>query len=500
MKKKKTVIILCTFLILLIGVYAVIMINNKKQNEKEPAEIEQQETKVLVNLNKEDIVRLSYTKQDSIMEFEKQEDIWVYQLEPELPVRQNYITNMIGIFTNLTSDKTVEETTQNLEEYGLEKPTYTITVTTEEQKETTLYVGIKNPMTSDYYIYIEGVAGIYMIPSTMVEYFDYSLYDMAEAEIFPTISSSAISELSLKWNEKEITLKTLEESSYDISNLMSWYITSPFEHEIVADAALIETQLQKIADIIYAKLAAFRPTQEQLQEMGLTNPIGRISFHYTEQVEAEKELTSQEATNNSETVTETEVITVPKTYTMLIGNSNGGEYYYAMEEGSDRVNFISASTIDAIMSYTANDYIYKYFALVNIETVEEVLLQEEDMIYRLGNIPKNSSQENETIEESSVLEEEQEEKESEIRSFYQSIIGISAEKVIDMPQEAINWLPFKVIFKRNAGKEDIILEFSVYNTNFYLASVNGEARYLVNKRDFENYKSTILEGFQKFSE
>lgn len=476
MKKKKTIFILGIFLILLIGVYGIIIMNNKKQKEKaeETTQTETQETKTLLNLNQEDIVKLSYVKENNTMEFEKKEDTWIYTSNPEFPIRQNYLTNMISIFTNLAATRTIEETTKNLNEYGLEKPAYTIVITTSDQKQTTLYLGTKNPVTSDYYVYIDGVEGVYTIGSDRFSYFDYSLYEMTQADIFPTIDSSSIDELSLTWNGQEIKLETLEQSSYDSSDLISWYITSPFEHEIVADSSVIDTQLQKIENIMYAKLAAFQSssfTEEQLEEMGLINPKGKISFHYTD----------------SKTGTLEE-----KSYTMLIGNSDGSEYYYAMEEGSNKVNFISASTIDSIMTYTANDYIYKYFALVNIETVDEVLVQEGDMIFSLKDIPKTSSEENQN--------EEQEQRESEIRSLYRSIISINAEKVIDMGEEEIEWIDFQVTFKRNDEKEDIVLKFAVYDTNFYLTSVNGEARYLVNKRDFENYKSTILEGFQKFSE
>ena len=483
MKKKKTIFILGIFLVLLIGVYGIIIMNNKKQKEEETTQTETQETKTLLNLNKEDIVKLSYIKENNIMEFEKKEDTWIYTSNPELPLLQNYLTNMISIFTNLAATRTIEETTNNLNEYGLEKPAYTITVTTSDQKQTTLYLGIKNPITSDYYAYIDGVEGVYTIGSDRFSYFDYPLYEMAQADIFPTIDSSSIDELSLTWNGQEIKLETLEESSYDSSNLISWYLTSPFEHEIAADSSLIDTQLQKIENIMYAKLAAFQSspfTEEQLEEMGFTNPKGKISFHYIDSKTGTLE---------------------QKSYTMLIGNSDGGECYYAMEEGSNKVNFIGASTIDSIMSYTANDYIYKYFALVNIETVDEVLVQEEDMIFRLKDIPKTSSGENQSgEEESTTIEEEQEQRESEIRSLYRSIISINAEKVIDIEEEEKEWLDFQVTFKRNDEKEDIVLKFAVYDANFYLASVNGEARYLVNKRDFENYKSTILEGFQKFSE
>ena len=70
MKKKKTIFILGIFLVLLIGVYGIIIMNNKKQKEEETTQTETQETKTLLNLNKEDIVKLSYIKENNIMEFD----------------------------------------------------------------------------------------------------------------------------------------------------------------------------------------------------------------------------------------------------------------------------------------------------------------------------------------------------------------------------------------------------------------------------------------------
>ena len=86
MKKKKTIFILGIFLVLLIGVYGIIIMNNKKQKEEETTQTETQETKTLLNLNKEDIVKLSYIKENNIMEFEKKEDTWISTSNPELPL------------------------------------------------------------------------------------------------------------------------------------------------------------------------------------------------------------------------------------------------------------------------------------------------------------------------------------------------------------------------------------------------------------------------------
>ena len=52
MKKKKTIFILGIFLVLLIGVYGIIIMNNKKQKEEETTQTETQETKTLLNLYK----------------------------------------------------------------------------------------------------------------------------------------------------------------------------------------------------------------------------------------------------------------------------------------------------------------------------------------------------------------------------------------------------------------------------------------------------------------
>ena len=56
MKKKKTIFILGIFLVLLIGVYGIIIMNNKKQKEEETTQTETQETKTLLNFIKLKIV------------------------------------------------------------------------------------------------------------------------------------------------------------------------------------------------------------------------------------------------------------------------------------------------------------------------------------------------------------------------------------------------------------------------------------------------------------
>ena len=65
----------------------------------------------------------------------------------------------------------IEQNTENLSEYGLENPQYTITAKTADGKEAVLYVGMQNTITTEYYVYAKDVPGVYTVGTTSVNYF-----------------------------------------------------------------------------------------------------------------------------------------------------------------------------------------------------------------------------------------------------------------------------------------------------------------------------------------
>lgn len=418
-------------------------------------------------------MEISYKAKGNEMAFVKSGDIWVYKEQPSYPLKEYYVTNMVGVFTNLTSIRTVEKKTENLSEYGLDNPDYIITATDIYGNQINLYIGIQNSVTEDYYAYVDTKEGIYTIDPRNAGYFSYTLNDMADTGSFVTPEASSILKVDLKWEEEELSVETMEGSVYDPSEMMQWFVTHPFSHEYSADTEKVTALINTITDLYFSKLAVFEPTEVDFIAYGLKDSNKKISFRYQE----------EQTSDSGETlITEQETI-------LWIGNrAENEDAYYVMEEGGDRINTMSAKSIEEIFQYQPNDLIYKYFALVNISSTESVTVESDGIVYTLELGQQDAA---DTID-------------PKINEIYQSLIGISAEKVLNPLEntetEKREELSFSITFYRNSAPETVELRFTDYDNVYYLAYVNNEGMYLITKRAYEEYKSAILEGFLSLDE
>lgn len=472
-KNKKTLFFLILLLTVLIGAYAGITVYNKQEAEK-PSETETTEaSEQLLSLDKDSMERISVKREEEELVFVKKGDVWVYEKEEGLEIKQSGISNMQTVFSSLKAGSTISENREELKQYELENPVLTITAK-DKDRESTLYVGMKNTVTGDYYAYTSEKEGIYTISSTTVGYFDRSLYDMAVTESFPAVSEASFFSLETDWKGDHYRTEYLEESIYDASGMMTWYVTEPFEHEYVAHTTTLDKIFAGIAAMSFDELAAYKPEEALLAKLGFSEPQGRLAFTYSTEVD---NTTTEFVDINPDDL---------ETYVLIIGNlSEDGSSYYVMAEGSDQVVTAPASALNEILQYNSRDIVNKYFALINISTVERVeFMVEGDQTYEL--IPPQ--------------EEAEDEAAGELRNLYQEIISINAEKLVEPQAEPYKKLPIKIVFHRNTEPVEFTVEFAEYDTSYYLAIVNGEAIYLVNRRDYDKYAVDIPEGFNSLNE
>ena len=85
-----------------------------------------------------DLQEISYQYEGNDFAFAKNEDVWYYTKDKEFPVAQSYIDAMATSFGNLTAVRELKETDQ-LSDYGLENPKYTIHLKDSEGTETDVY-------------------------------------------------------------------------------------------------------------------------------------------------------------------------------------------------------------------------------------------------------------------------------------------------------------------------------------------------------------------------
>ena len=73
------------------------------------------------------------------------------------------------------------------EEYGLDHPTYTVTLTDEAGTVTTIKIG--NATGNDYYATVDDTEKVYTIPATSLDDIQTELDQIAQLDTYPSIGS-----------------------------------------------------------------------------------------------------------------------------------------------------------------------------------------------------------------------------------------------------------------------------------------------------------------------
>ncbi len=470
-KKTKTLVLLVVLLAVLAGAYAAVMAYNKKPSGEENQTTVQEDSATVLALEGT-VTEMTVESENGMLEFVLKDEVWSEKNNQGFTMKQTALNSMAGVFANLSATHTIEQATENLSEYGLDDPQYILTAKTAEGNQAVLYVGMQNTMTLEYYVYAENVPGVYTVGATSINYFARDLMDFAELPEFPEVEEGNFLSLEIRNGEDYMKTETLTESAYDMSGLLTWYVTEPFEHEYVAHTTTLDTIMTAISELSYNKAAAFDPDEAELAEMGLDKPQMELAFTYTQPEE-----------DTAETEADPEDI---KSYRLYIGNEKEESgYYYVREEGSALVLLMNKSSLDGIMSYNAKNVVNRYFALINIDSVDsiEVVLDDQS--------------EYELVPPASDADDTEAQK---LKDLYQSIISIHAEKVVDSQTGPFTMLPLSLTFHRNTEPSLFSVQFAEYDTSYYLAIVDGEGIYLVNKRDYNQYCEDVKAGFEGLSE
>lgn len=180
-KQKKQLIALCILLLICIVAWVGLTKWNKSQEQKKQEE--EEASKVMVtDITTEDINAFSYQYNNETLSFVKEDDTWYYEADKSVSLDQNTMETLVATAAQLTAEQKIKDY-EDLSEYGLETPSNTITLTTGDGT-TTLLIGNKNDMLSQYYVKTDQSDSIYLAASTV-----YTTYQKGIAELTVTEST-----------------------------------------------------------------------------------------------------------------------------------------------------------------------------------------------------------------------------------------------------------------------------------------------------------------------
>ena len=539
--KNKTVkmILAVAVLVVCCGAYAGVK-NYVSHQEQQESEEEEESSTTVFSASADDIESLDFMVDDTETTFEKNDDTWVKKDEKDFPVNQTTLDSAASSVASIESDRVLEDV-DDLAEYGLDSPSNTIKIVskvsdseedtedtsdsdsaesssdaessedidnTEESSEATtttiLYVGDENQSTSQYYVRKDDdKKTVYLVDSSCVEPFAKTLYDYAQEEDFPAISSTdTISKITVK-GEKSYELSKNEDTS-------SWSVSGDGDEE-KADSATVSSLVSSFGSMAYDSLVNYKCTDES--EYGLDDPYATITVDYQEEKETEEDSDtdgeetsdssdsdeSEDASSDDETVEsaedtdaeeEAEPEMVDAQLVIKVGNVADDGNRYVMVNDSNEVYTMSEDTLSALTDKSEEDFwdmTVSYVSVNNLATLKMNYQGEDHKV----NVSRETSEDEDGNETETVTYklDGTEIDSTTFTTFYNKLINMAAQKRLTDKFEPEGDPELTAAMTEEDG-DSLEVKYYSYDTNYYAAVVD-EKVYLVNKMNVKELFTAV---------
>ena len=510
--KNKTVKMILAVAVLAVccGAYAGVKTYVSHQEQKE-SEAESEENTSVFTASADDIKSLDFMVDDTETTFEKKDDSWVKKDDTDFPVNQSTLDSAASSVTSVESDRVLEDV-DDLAEYGLDSPANTIKIVTKSEDEdgddttTTLYVGDENSSTSQYYVRKDDdEKTVYLVDSSCVEPFTKTLYDYAQMEDFPAISSTdTITKISVD-GDNSYELKKDADTSV-------WSVSANGEED-KADSATVSSLVSSFGSMAYNSMADYKC--EDKSKYGLDKPYSTITVDYQEEAEtsddnaetsdsetpdsAETTDTSEDtqesasesedsaevsdaddSSDNEDSTDEKKTEMVDKQLTILVGNEADDSNRYVMVNDSNEVYTMSEETLSALTDKTEEDFWDMTVSYVSVNSLASLKVNYQGTDYKV-----NASRETSTDEDGNDTEtvtyklDGADLDETTFTTFYNKLINMAAQKRLTEKYDPDGDAELTVTFTEEDG-DTLEVSYYSYDTNYYAAVVDKKV-YLVNK-------------------
>ena len=473
--KNKTVKMILAVAVLAVccGAYAGVKTYVSHQEQKE-SEAESEENTSVFTASADDIKSLDFMVDDTETTFEKKDDSWVKKDDTDFPVNQSTLDSAASSVTSVESDRVLEDV-DNLAEYGLDSPANIIKIVTKSEDEdgddttATLYVGDENSSTSQYYVRKDDdEKTVYLVDSSCVEPFTKTLYDYAQMEDFPAISSTdTITKISVDGD-----------SSYELkkdADTSVWSVSANGEED-KADSATVSSLVSSFGSMAYNSMADYKC--EDKSKYGLDKPYSTITVDYQEEAETSDDNAETSDSETPDSAETTEM--VDKQLTILVGNEADDSNRYVMVNDSNEVYTMSEETLSALTDKTEEDFWDLTVSYVSVNSLASLKVNYQGTDYKV-----NASRETSTDEDGNDTEtvtyklDGADLDETTFTTFYNKLINMAAQKRLTEKYDPDGDAELTVTFTEEDG-DTLEVSYYSYDTNYYAAVVDNKV-YLVNK-------------------
>ncbi len=241
---------------------------------------------VILEISSDTVTALSWTNESGSFSFTKTDGTWHYDEDEAFPVDADKIENLLSQFASFTAAFTIENV-EDYSQYGLEEPTASITLTTEDATYD-LKLGDFSTMDQERYLSI-GDGNAYLATVDPLDTYDAVLSDVVLNDEIPTFDAAET--LTFEGNENYTITRNEEEKSLCSEDVY-------FTEDKPLDTDKVESFLTSLQALDLSDYVTYNATEEELETYGMNNPDLTISLSYTSEDEEDGEEETEDETKD----------------------------------------------------------------------------------------------------------------------------------------------------------------------------------------------------------
>jgi hypothetical protein len=190
---------------------------------------------------------------------------WSITEPKELAADQDAVSSMVSSLASLSSEKLLEDKASNLEQYGLTKPSLSVTATKKDGKTLKVLFGDETPTSSGSYAELAGDPRVFVVASYNKSSFDKTLADLRDKRLL-TFDSDKLSRLELTAKKETIEFGR---------NKDQWQILKP--KPLRADQFAVEDLVRSLHDA-KMELSATDDEKKSMTAFNSGTPVATVKL------------------------------------------------------------------------------------------------------------------------------------------------------------------------------------------------------------------------------
>ena len=158
------------------------------------------------------------------------------------PITQSSLESLASTFQKVEAVRELKNA-DALSDYGLDKPTYTVSVKDKTGKSMTYYIG--NATGENYYVTYGDKSKIYTVSSDITSSLSYSLDNLIETDTFPTLSTGNLKKVLVTQNGKTKTYTSKKKNLDGISGGLGVFTFGDCQNYYASRTDLVKYGLDK---------------------------------------------------------------------------------------------------------------------------------------------------------------------------------------------------------------------------------------------------------------